>query len=61
MSKESNIFEIVGIFFILFIVMFSLYINIVLEPKCEQKGFAGVDSKGCYIYENGIKVYEKTS
>ena len=45
---------------LLLIVIFSLYINMVLEPKCEQKGFAGVDGRGCYSIADGIRTYEKT-
>lgn len=52
-------FETVIIFMLLCCVTFGLYIGMVLEPKCEQKGFAGVDSNGCFIIQQGEKVYEQ--
>lgn len=39
--------------------VWSLYIGMVLEPDCERKGFAGVDSKGCWIIQDNHKIYEK--
>lgn len=52
-------FETVIMFMLFCCIIFGLYIGMVLEPKCEQKGFAGVDSKGCFIIQRGEKVYEK--
>lgn len=52
--------EVLVMFLLSCAVMFGLYIGMVLEPECEQKGYAGVDSNGCFIIQQGKKVYEKT-
>ena len=52
-------FETIIIFILLCCCVIGLYIGMVLEPKCEQKGYAGGDSKGCYIIQKGEKIYEK--
>ena len=52
-------FEIIILFMLTCCVIFGLYIGMVLEPECEQKGYAGIDSKGCFIIQQGEKVYEK--
>lgn len=51
-------FEIIIMFILCCAVIFGLYIGMVLEPKCEQKGFAGVDNNGCFIIQQGERVYE---
>jgi len=52
--------EVLVMFLLSCAVMFGLYIGMVLEPECEQKGYAGVDSNGCFIIKKEKKVYEKT-
>jgi len=58
LKQVRNIFEVVGLLIVLGVVIFASYIDIVAEPKCEVKGFANVDSKGCYIIEDSKRTYE---
>ena len=48
----------VGLIILVIMFLFSFYINMVLEPRCEAKGFAGVDVTGCWIIKDGVRVYE---
>lgn len=59
--KDFEIVETILWFIVMGVVVWGLYIGMVLEPKCEQKGFAGVDKNGCFIYLQENKVYEKTN
>ncbi len=45
-------------FLVTAVVVFALYIGMVAEPDCQRKGFASVDSKGCWIIKNGERTYE---
>jgi hypothetical protein len=59
MRNELGGLEVVGMLTIAFLLCFSLYINLVLEPECERKGFANVSGMGCYRIEDGVIIYEK--
>lgn len=52
-------FETIILFMLMCFVVFGSYIGMVLELKCEQKGYAGVDRNGCFIIQQGEKIYEK--
>lgn len=58
--KETNTFEIIGMLTVLIVTIFALYIMMVLEPACEEKGFAGASSQGCYIIKDGVKTFEQS-
>ena len=56
--RETNALEIIGMIAIVFCIGFSLWINLVAEPECQKKGYAGVSDRGCWIIKNGVRVYE---
>lgn len=56
-----NGFETIIMFILCCAVVWGLYIGMVLEPNCERNGYASVDSNGCFIIQQGERVYEKTS
>ena len=53
-----NIFEIVGMLVLVGLIIFVSKINLIDEPKCEEKGYSNASSMGCYKYENGEIFYE---
>lgn len=55
----KDIFAGIGMLIILFCVLLACWISMVGEPRCEEKGFAGIDIKGCWIIKDHIRVYEK--
>lgn len=43
------------------LVFLAVFFNVFIEYKeikCKEKGFADVDSKGCFLIKNGEKIYE---
>lgn len=43
------------------LVFLAIFFNVFIEYKeikCKEKGFADVNSKGCFLIKNGEKIYE---
>ena len=56
--RKTNALEIVGMITIVFCLGLALWINLIAEPRCQEKGYAGASDRGCWIIKDGVRVYE---